>query len=459
MREAIGFTETQINRSVMARVLDGTFFLILVGVPSNFFGVVNPEWVYRPGLFDIRMILIIFCALLSVIMITRWRTLLQLPAGAWLMGAGVYIGLQLIFSAMQFGAFDTFKVFRYYCLPIVAIGPLLYVLSLSRGRQLRLIRWVFIATVLQGIFYILHHVGISIFFSPVHEVIELGSGVVQRYNHAFPIYTLLVLNASLAFLVFKRRLHFGFYLVLLAIVVIIYATRAFIIQTAFAMMIVLAMALCKQGGKAIGRIGFLILFLVMGGVAFLMIFPQYPEFIGERLLELTGPEGLRSSANYNRRILFVDIAISDMVTMKDMLLGHGYEYQLLSDWLRGDYFSELSMQGDAPIAGLLYTEGSIGVFLRAMPFLILLFLHARLFWKAQNANDTMISTLIIAMIAGTGLTWLQTSVLRDLPLSLLPYFLLHRLHSCCMYNSFRSPSEARRQKARSFSAVYGSRTL
>lgn len=213
-----------ISRS--STVSDILFFLFVVGVPSTFFGLVDPQWVYRPGLFDIRMILILFSSLLLVRMIMRWRALLRLPAGAWLIGAAIYSGLHYVFSAFQFGPSEAFKVFRYFCLPVVAIGPLLYVLSLSRARQLRFLKWGFFVTVLQGLAYILHHAGIPIFPSPVHEIIELSGGTVQRFNYAFPPYTLLVLNASLVFVLFQRRFRFGIYFLLLASVLILYARQS-----------------------------------------------------------------------------------------------------------------------------------------------------------------------------------------------------------------------------------------
>ena len=411
-------------------VSDILFFLFVVGVPSTFFGLVNPEWIYRPGLFDIRMILILFCCLLSARMIIRWRVLLQLPAGAWLIVAAVYSGLHYVFSAFQFGPGEAFKVFRYFCLPIVAIGPLLYVLSLSRARQLRFLKWGFFVTVLQGLAYILHHAGISIFAAPVHQTIELGGGTVQRFNYAFPPYTLLVLNASLVFVLFQRRFRFGIYFLLSVSVLLLYATRVLIIQGAFNTIMIIAMAMFKSGRKSIGRIGVICLFLIMGCIVFQMIFPQYLGFIAERFSEISGWEGLRGAVSYNKRMTLVEIAVNDMAGMKDMLIGHGYERRPLWDWFQDNYSSgDLSMQGDAPFAGLLYTEGVMGLLLRAAPFLILLSVHIRCFRSSIKVNDTMISTLIIVMIAGTGLTWLQTPALRELPLFLLPYFLLHSFHS------------------------------
>jgi hypothetical protein len=168
----------------------------------------------------------------------------------------------------------------------------------------------------------------------------------------------------------------------------------------------------------------------MGGIVFQMIFPQYIEFIAERFREISGPEGFRAAANYNKRMTLIEIAMNDMAGMKDILIGHGYKRRPLWDWFQDNYSSgDLSMEGDTPFAALLYTEGVMGLLLRAAPFLILLSIHIRCFRSSVNVNDIMISTLIIVMIAGTGLTWLQTEALRDLPLSLLPYFLLHNFHS------------------------------
>jgi hypothetical protein len=420
---------------------DILFFLCVVGLPSNFFGMVDPEWFYIPGFFDFRMIFILFCALLSIFMMSRWRVLLQLPAGAWLFLVAFYVAVHFIFSALQFGFTDAFKVFRYYCLPIVTMGPLLYILSLSRERQVRLIRWVFIATILQGIFYILHHAGFSVFYSPVHELIYFGAGEVQRYNHAFPPYASLVMNAALLFIIFQKRWHYALYAFVLAGVIVLYATRGVIISATFSIMLILALTMFKQSGKALGRIGIITLFTLMVSVLFMIVFPQYPEFIAERFLELTGPEGLRSSANYNIRMMSVDIAVNDMTTVKDMLFGHGYEFRSMYEYFPGNPNAELAMQGDAPIAGLLFTEGILGVFLRAVPFLIFLFIHWRLFLQSQNVEDIIISVLVIVSIGGIGVGWLQTTALRDLPFSLLPFFILHCLHSCSSKESVSSEGE------------------
>jgi len=421
--------------------LDILLFLCLVGLSSNFFGIVDPAWFYLPGLFDFRMLFVIFSALLLIFMLFRWQILLSLPAGVWLLFIAAYVAVQFIFSASQFGFTDAFKVFRYYCLPIVSIGPLLYTLTLPKDRQLRLIRWVFIATILQGIFYIMHHLGFSIFYSQVHTLMYFGAGEVQRYNHAFPPYTLFVMNAALLFIFFQNEWHHAFYVIVLASVIILYATRSLVVIAAFSMVFLFGLALFKQGGKTLARIGIIALFIMLGGVLFMMLFPQYPEFLAERFLEITGPEGLRSAPNYNKRMLMVEIATYDMATLKQMLFGHGYEFRLLYDYLPGNLFTELSMQGDAPMAGLLFTEGFVGVFLRAMPFIIFLFTHMRLFLKSESSEDLVISSLVIVTISGIALTWLQTTALRDIPFSLLPIVLLHSLHSCNKIDSVCSDKE------------------
>jgi len=120
--------------------------------------------------------------------------------------------------------------------------------------------------------------------------------------------------------------------------------------------------------------------------------------------------------------LYVENVVADITSLKVYLFGHGYVARLTQDlWNIGTETTEIAMQGDAPIAGLLFTEGFVGVALRALPFMILLFIHIRFFILSNNSEDIIISTLIIVMITGTALTWLQTTALRDLPLSILPY--------------------------------------
>jgi len=232
------------------------------------------------------------------------------------------------------------------------------------------------------------------------------------------------------FIFFQNKWHHAFYVIVLALVIMLYATRSLIICAAFSMLFLYALTLVKQGGKPSAGIGIGAIFVILASVLFVMLFPQYPEFIAERFLEIAGPEGLRSAPNYNKRILMVEIATYDMANLKQMLFGHGYEFRLLYDYLPGNLFTELSMQGDAPMAGLLFTEGFVGVFLRAMPFIIFLFIHMRLFLKSQSSEDLIISSLVIVTISGIALTWLQTTALRDIPFSLLPIMLLHSLHSC-----------------------------
>lgn len=424
-------SENTVSRHIHKKglIFDWLIFLALVGLPSNFFGMVDPQWFYMPGSFDFRMISIFAYAALSVLMFSKWRLLLTMPSGFWLMIIAIYVLVQFIFSSLNFGFSDAFKVFRYYCLPLVAIGPLLYLLQLPRERLLRLIKWTFIATVLQGLFYILHHAGLSVFYSPTHELIYFGASEVQRYNHAFPPYTLLILNAALLLFLLQRRAHYLFYMFILAAVIILYATRGLIISAVISVTFVAALISSKRGIKTLARTGVVSLFIIIGGITFMMLFPDYLDFIAERFLELAGPGGLRSAPNYNRRMLLVEIATYDMATLKDVLIGHGYEFRLLYDYLPGNLFTELTMQGDAPIAGLLFTEGIMGVFLRAIPFVVLLVVHIRIFVKAHTSTDIILSSLVIVTIFIMALTWLQTTALRDLPFSLLPLVLLHRLHT------------------------------
>lgn len=437
-------------------IADIIFFIFIVGGQSYFFGLINPQWLYVPGFFDIRMLLILYCTILTFLMLRNRWVISFFPGGKIIFFVAAYIFMQFLISAIQLGAFNAFKVFRYYCFPLVAIGPLIYILTISKERQVRFIRWVFIATVVQGLFYILHYAGFSIFFTPTDTVQIFSSLEEQRFNHAFPSYTTFVLNASLLFMIYKNRLSYSLWVILLSFTIILYATRSIIIPVVFSLVMITTMAMLKKGGKIVGALALFSLFAISGYMLFIIIFPEYPNFVADRLLEITGAEGLRGAANYRLRILYVENVVADMSSLKDLLIGHGYEAYLTRDlWNIGREATDISMQGDAPIAGLLFVEGFVGVALRTLPFIILLFVHIRLFFLANNSEDIIISTLIIVMISGSALGWLQTTALRDLPLSLLPYFLLHSLHSCGLQKSVTSSREDKYKQVMPASFTYG----
>ena len=416
-------------RPIRGTVADIIFILFIVGGQSYFFGLINPQWFYVSGFFDIRMPLILYCTILTFLMLRNRWVLSFFPSSKTIFFIAAYVIIQFIFSSIQFGIYNAFKVFRYYCLPLVGIGPLLYVIAISRERQLRLLRWVFIATVVQGFFYILYIAGFSVFYTPTEQSTFYGLDKL-RFNQAFPLFTSFVISASLLFIIYEKRFSFSISFFILIYATILYATRSVIILIFFSGAMIALLAMFKKGSRVLGIFALFSIFAFLGFIFFITIFPDYSEFVFGRFLEITGDEGLRGAANYKLRISYLENVLADMTTLKNTLFGHGYEAQLTRDlWCIGTETTDIGMQGDAPIAGLLFTEGFVGLALRALPFLILFFIHLRLFLLSNNSEDIIISTLIIVMISGNALAWLQTTALRELPLSILPYFILHNLHS------------------------------
>ena len=439
------WSATQTNKRLKGTTArDILFFLFIVGFPSNMFGFVNPDWFYVQGLFDYQMIVILIFAVISVGMALKVKTLLEVPSGKWLLLLAIFLIFNYLASAIRSGPYDAFIVFRYYCLPIVAIGPMLVLTNSSPDRQRRFLRWAFIATIVQAFLYILYCAGVPLFFAPTYISIYRGYGGVSRNFLAFPVYTLLVLGVSFSFAIHGRRPIYFLLVGLLFIVMIVSTVRFYLIQTAVVILVISMLALYKRWYKSVVRLGIVSIVFIVSMSAVLILYPHYFQYISERFMEISGFswQGLNNAPDFKGRVLYMNVSLYEIHGLKDLLVGHGYKKLFMSDWIKGNYTTGLATQIDAPLAGLIYTEGIVGVFLRVLPFIVLLFGQIKLLKKSRASWDIMISSVIVAMIVATGIGALQTPDFNNVTWAILPYILLSGLGSNAVREAERFRNEA-----------------
>jgi hypothetical protein len=394
--------------------------------------MLDPVWFYVPDLFDLRMLLIIYSLILSLILISQIRLLSLIPAGKVFILIALYVLVELFLSLSRYDKLTTLKMFRFYCLPLFAIGPIIYILCIPAIRLKSIIKWVWAITVLQGFFYILHHAGYSIFFSPVHETINFGSTFVERYNYAFPQYALIFMCASYSAYLLKKKLIYVISLAILLTDIILYSTRYIIVSALFSIICITILTVWKKPAKTIKSIICGIPYIVILSLLLFIIFPNYLQFNKERFAEISTDVGLRGAPTYNLRMQLLEITMSTLSSPRYFLFGNGYKFTLARDYgYPGDFYTELASQGDAPTASVLYCEGLIGLILRSMPFLIMFIIYLKKYLMSKEDKALMMSQLIIVLFTVNLIGWLQSPILRDFPISFLPFLSLHILYKEC----------------------------
>ena len=394
---------------------DFVFFLIVVALPSSFFGLVSSDFFYSRGLMDLT--LISWLAVLPYLLAYRKAMPLvkSTPGGKTLVLVILFISLRFLATVLFGGSVaSAFTVFRTFFTPISALAIVLYLVWLPTYRIVRFVNWIIVATTIQGFLFIIYYAtGFNVFAGSVYYSQAFGNGVVQRYFSASPVFNEMAFSFSLLELLSSRNWKYGMSLLTCSVSAFLIATRSVIIVYAVIVVVTVLLYSRSHIGRSVNVFGLTAAGISLAFVVVLNLFPYQGEFLWHRFAKEGSVTQLSEATNYQFRLALVGQSLS-AISGNDIFFGKGYH----RDAQTGQY--DYVLGGDTNIPGILYTEGVVGLFLRLLPFLAVGFYSLRRYRLDKGADAAII---VLALLAAEFLNVVQTDLFRNYTY-LFPYLFM-----------------------------------
>lgn len=391
---------------------DLVFFIIIVGVPGSIFGLANDNFFYIRGIFDLILLSwlltlpYLFLYHFNLIHINRFKW------GHYLIILNILLILFFFFSLVRYIPFsEAGKVYRYFFMPISALAILLRCYSMEIYRIRRFFNWILIVMAVQGVFYIIFHLtGFNIFAQDIFLKLYYRGNIVCRYYKAYPILNHILIYISAVNLV-RGGKYFKKYLPLFLIsltCLFLTSTRSNLITNAVFIFLICLFLSILQRRVVVNKILLMGFFLLVFLGTYKNIFPANYQYVTERFLELKQAESIEDVGNFNLRIKLIKDAIESYDGLVETLFGKGYERYAYS----GEY--DLAIGGDTFIAPVLYCEGIIGLIVRFIPILILLFSNMKIIFNPDQKSDIprYIPVIIVCAILSQLVNIVQTPIFK-----------------------------------------------
>lgn len=382
---------------------DLIFFLLLVGLPTSFFALVDRTIFYLPKYFIDLNVLFLFVSLVYfVIYFKHLPKILIIPGGKLLLLLVVYLIFQMLYSyfIMNIELKEILIIFRKNIFwPIATLGFLLYAITMDNYRSERLFRWIIIATILQGVIYIFSNLlNIDVFGTKsANEYLESNGTVYVQNLWAVPKYLSILFVFSLITTVadYQFKKYWQWFMALF--IVLISVVRSMLIGYALFILNAFIWTSISLKKISLNRNIKIITIVFMGLVFVSMMFPNRVNFVIEKFAMGKDPyisypdsyfSRMINSSTYGYRLDLIRESFN-RTKSTNIIFGNGYSRE-------GEYGKyDFVLGGDTFIATILYCEGIIGLIIRLLPILLILILSMK---KIFNKNFKRYVLYYIAMI-------------------------------------------------------------
>ncbi|HAR62077.1 MAG: hypothetical protein DKM50_01910 [Candidatus Margulisiibacteriota bacterium] len=385
---------------------DFLFFLVVAGVPSSFFGLVNEKFFYIPGLFDLRLLSWLLSLLFLFFYFRNIKYIKNITAGnslLWVVCFLAFVFLStLLLNNVSFK--EAFTIFRAdYFTPISCLALMLYMTTMDSVRLNRFFNWIILAMSVQGLFFIVYYfTGLSVFSVSIYETMDKA-----RYFLAYPIFNSLVFNISVINLLFNKKIKWFAPLMISIVSMFLISTRSVLFSYVIYLSIISFLYVFTGKKTKTMTMIYLFLMLVTSQFIFSYYFKDYSDFFSERLNEIFVSSSLKDVANYNFRLKLIDDAIQSNLINGTLLFGNGYVRFSES----GDY--DLTLGGDSSFAGVIYTEGVFGIIIRMLPIIIILIKNIKEYLFIRKEDTIPLNIISIAMIVPGIIMYAQTAIFKN----------------------------------------------
>lgn len=407
------YTDDRVRKLTMWKTLSDIIFLIVVvGIPSSFFGFINEETFYIKGYFDLRLLAWLATLPFLFLYIRNLKYIKNIVAGKFLLLVVIFVITNFLFTLIMGISFsEAFKAFRVdYFSPISCLALLLYGYSMSLRRLHRFLKWILIVTILQGIFYIIDlTTGFSIFAVSVYRVEYWQGALIERNYLAFPMVNTMVFTLALVGLLYERKKIWIIPLAISSMCVLIGSFRHLLFECISIIFIQLIMYIFFEKKKGISRVMLMLVVFIVIVMIFQLAFSEYYGYFFDRISEIirNGKLDLKGIPNFSLRINLITETWKNGIEKGTLFFGNGY----VRSRNPGEY--DLVFGGDTHIAPILYTEGIFGIVIRIIPILILFFYNFRCYLRGQKSISSALNLISISWIFSQFIGFVQSPILRN----------------------------------------------
>lgn len=385
---------------------DLVFFLIVVALPSSFFALLPTSF-----FLDIKVLVFIISSIYIFKYFKYIKKIKKLPAGKSLVVLNIYLILQVVYSLFyqNIALVEVATIFRtQFFYPIITFSFLLYISSMDNSRIYRFMYWVLLATFIQGLLFIFSNLtGLNPFAAIKRNLNVIDGVIIMRNLRAIPQYNEVLFSFSLITAItlasFKKNWLWIIPLLLTAISIV----RSQIIVYLIVFILILFLTKVSKLKINVSKLFKLSLIIIFFGIFLLLIFPVHTN----RLINRFGfdKKGKMEVSNYTEqgtfavRLELIEDAYERTAAADNLMLGNGY----IREAEKGEY--DFVVGGDTLIAPVLFTEGFVGLFLRIIPIILLLFYFLKLLYSNTKKNK-IFAIVGVALIFPEIINAVQTKI-------------------------------------------------
>lgn len=332
----------------------------------------------------------------------------------------LYITYTFVRSMLSQGFIATFINFRYsFCNIIIFYFACHYVYSVSRYRLFNIIKWLFTFTIIEGVLYIGHTIGLLHIYSGLTLAIEASSFV--RSYMGFPPLAISIYGVALTIYIVNKNKKYLVCAAFLALTIFLSYTRS---SLAIMLLLTILIPLLLNIRRVIGfgRIFNSVCIAIIIIIGISLIFPSSIQYWTTKFNNTVNSELKENQGTYAFRERLIEEALYQNRHGTE-LIGLGY----VRDSAKGEY--SLVQGGDTYIAPVLYCEGYIGLLLRVSIIVMILLFNIKQTPNLKGRMEICANILIISLILIEIPNYIQTSLFSKF--SGIPLFLIiiERLYS------------------------------
>ncbi|RFT14787.1 MAG: hypothetical protein OP8BY_2364 [Candidatus Saccharicenans subterraneus] len=411
----------KIRRYTKAVFQDFLVFIIMVGVPSYFFGFVNQNVLYKPGLFDLQLLFLILTSPLIFLYFRNIKLFMNVPGSKALILLNIYIIFEIFYSMTKgIPLREIITIFRsQYFYPIACTGLLLFLSKLNNRRLNYFMYWVIIATFIQGLLFILSELtGLRIFNT-------MPTGREGQNFFALPLYNNIAFVFSfvsaVAFKSFKRH---WLWIVPLIISSINRVRSYFFTFVLYLILTIILFLILRRKIKISNLIRITIIIVVLLFIVPILFLSQINILYEKIGINITGPNIINLGKYYSEetsyafRIELIRKSLERTIEQGNLILGNGY----IRESYPGSY--DFVLGQDAPLAGVIFTEGLIGLILRWIPVILMLILSLKYIVIKNNDRYIIYYISTFVLIFPEIINIVQTTIITNFSNLLLILYVL-----------------------------------